>query len=204
VADTGDWAETYISFDLETDGPIPGHFSILSIGMSVAGRAQADRYVRSDPRRQTFYDELMPVTPAFLPEALVVSGLDRAALLQTGTAPAVALEKLTAWLLEVSSGTRPVLVAYPATFDWPFLAHYYHSFLNRPPPVPFTRVCDLRTLIVATSRRLYYTPTSECLPDALFTHLRHTHNALEDAIDQAELFSAIQLWRERGTVALTS
>jgi DNA polymerase III epsilon subunit-like protein len=197
MASHDDWYETYISFDLETDGPVPGHYSILSIGMSVAGRQRAGRYTASPATQETFYATLKPTTGNFNAEAMAVNGLDRALLARSGLDPAEALERLTQWLAVVSAGTRPVLVAYPATFDWPFLAYYYRTYLDCDPPVPFTRVCDLRTLIVAAAHRQYYTPTAECLPAGLYPSRVHTHHALQDAIDQAELFSAVQLWRQR-------
>lgn len=189
--------EVYLSFDIEADGPVPGRYSMLSIGFCVAGTSDGTGYVAADPQGETLYLELQPITPHYQPSALQVNGLDRDKLLASGLSPSDAVGRIAAWIdrVSVSAGPRPVAVAYPATFDWPFLAYYFHSFSPAGDlPIPFTRVCDLRTLIVARSHKMYYTPTSECLPAGLVPERPHTHNALQDAIDQAELFSAVMSW----------
>ena len=53
--------DVYISADVETDGPIPGRYSMLSFGMALAARFDGDRFERTDPRAQTFYRELKPI-----------------------------------------------------------------------------------------------------------------------------------------------
>jgi hypothetical protein len=35
-------AETYFSVDVEADGPIPGPYSMISVGVAVAGRHDVD------------------------------------------------------------------------------------------------------------------------------------------------------------------
>ncbi|HWT92547.1 MAG TPA: hypothetical protein VN238_06095, partial [Solirubrobacteraceae bacterium] len=73
--------DVYLSADVETDGPIPGRFSMLSFGLCVAGRGDGETFERADPEARTFYRELAPLPDAGCdPEALAVSGLDRDAL----------------------------------------------------------------------------------------------------------------------------
>src|SRR2546430_558661 len=62
----GKLPEFYVAVDVEADGPIPGPYSMISLGMAVVGR---------DDLR--FYTELRPISDEFVPEALAVSGLDR-------------------------------------------------------------------------------------------------------------------------------
>lgn len=182
--------EIYISFDVEADGPVPGRFSMLSIGMCVAGVFENGSYTAREPEAQTFYTELKPTTKDFVPAAVTASDLDRDRLLREGSAPDDAIARLIGWLGEVSQGYDLVLVAYPSTFDWPFLAYYLEVYSSTGSPVSFTRICDLRTMIVVKTGSLFYTPTPECLPPGI--RLRpHTHHALQDAVDQAHLFSAV-------------
>ena len=56
--------ETYISVDIETAGPNPGQYAMLSIGACTV----------TEPV-ETFYVEIQPDQEAFSPEALQVSGL---------------------------------------------------------------------------------------------------------------------------------
>src|SRR6266511_1089365 len=64
--------ELYVAVDVEADGPIPGPYSMISLGMAVAGRPDL-----------TFYTELRPISDDFVPQALAVSGLDRDRLLRS-------------------------------------------------------------------------------------------------------------------------
>jgi hypothetical protein len=67
----------YISVGIEADGPIPGPYSLLSLGAAVAGVQDADGFTAADPEQRTFYRELRPISDEFVPEVLAVSGLDR-------------------------------------------------------------------------------------------------------------------------------
>ena len=67
--------ELYVAVDVEADGPIPGPYSMISLGMAVAGRPDL-----------TFYTELRPISDAFVPQALAISGLDRDRLLTAAPA----------------------------------------------------------------------------------------------------------------------
>ena len=56
--------ELYISVDVETSGPIPAEFSLLSLGACVVGNTS-----------KTFYAEIKPLNDNFIKQALEVSGL---------------------------------------------------------------------------------------------------------------------------------
>ncbi|MEU9375818.1 hypothetical protein AB0D94_18815 [Streptomyces sp. NPDC048255] len=45
----------YLSVDIEADGPIPGPYSMISFGASVAGRQDGAVYTAADPEQRTFY-----------------------------------------------------------------------------------------------------------------------------------------------------
>jgi len=74
--------DLFISVDVETAGPYPGQYALLSIGACVA----------LDPT-QTFYVEFQPDKDASLPEALEISGFYLNELAQTGMPPKQAMQK---------------------------------------------------------------------------------------------------------------
>src|SRR5271168_5427966 len=76
--------DAYFSADVETDGPIPGPFSILSFALVYAGSFDGQRFQRPDKYDQTLYRELKPISENFEIDALRVNGLDRERLCLEG------------------------------------------------------------------------------------------------------------------------
>ena len=58
---------SWIMVDIEADGPIPGDYSMVSVGAVVV----------EPGLERTFYGELRPISENFIPEALAVSGFSR-------------------------------------------------------------------------------------------------------------------------------
>src|ERR1700751_4635217 len=79
--------DAYFSADVETDGPVPGPFSMLSFALVYAGSFDGRHFRRPDTYEQRFYRELKPISENFEPEALSVNGLDRARLCIEGESP---------------------------------------------------------------------------------------------------------------------
>ncbi|MFJ6939839.1 3'-5' exoribonuclease domain-containing protein [Streptomyces sp. NPDC101132] len=184
----------YISVDIEADGPIPGPYSMLSLGAAVAGRQDVDGYVPADPERHTFYRELRPVSDEFVPEALAVSGLDRERLRTAGTPPEAALRAFSSWVRRVSEGAQPVMCGYPASYDWTFLYWYLIRFTGES-PFGHSGCLDMKTLYAAKAGLPLRSVAKGTMPRELLSRRRHTHHALDDAIEQAELMSNLMLWR---------
>src|SRR5215468_9068615 len=113
-------ADCYFLVDVEAVGSIPGPYSMISFGAAVAGTRTAAGFTAADPIAATFYRELRPISDDFVPEALAVSGLDRAELLARGADPAAALAEFASWVQTTAGPARPVMVGYPACFDWMF------------------------------------------------------------------------------------
>ncbi|MHC3389340.1 3'-5' exonuclease [Streptomyces lavendulocolor] len=183
----------YISVDIEADGPIPGPYSMLSVGAAVAGRQDADAYEPADPEADTFYRELRPIGDAFDPEALAVSGLDREVLLRDGADPVVALAEFSTWVREVSRGAQPVMCGYPASYDWTFLYWYLMRYTGAS-PFGHSGCMDMKTLYATKARLPLRAVAKGTMPRELLSRRRHTHHALDDAIEQAELFSNLMAW----------
>ncbi|MET0600596.1 MAG: 3'-5' exoribonuclease [Baekduia sp.] len=186
--------DIYISADVETDGPIPGPFSLLSVGLCVAGTYDGVRYERIDPSAHTFYAELQPISDRFESEALEVNGLDRARLAREGRRPPAAMEDAANWVANVAADYRPVLVAYPVAFDWAFLYWYFVRYATAGSPFGFSSCLDIRTLYQARARTVFDLSSKRHMPPALLPKRPHTHNALDDAVEQAELFSNVFTW----------
>ncbi|MFE2285383.1 3'-5' exoribonuclease domain-containing protein [Streptomyces sp. NPDC059443] len=183
----------YISVDIEADGPIPGPYSMISFGASVAGRQSAHSYTAADPEQDTFYRELRPISEAWVPEALAVSGLDRDRLLREGADPAVAMAEFRAWVREVSAGAQPVMCGYPASFDWTFLYWYLMNFGGES-PFGHSGCLDMKTLYAAKARIPLRSAVKRHMPPELLSRRPHTHHALDDAIEQADLMNSLMLW----------
>lgn len=183
----------YISVDIEADGPIPGPYSMISFGASVAGRQDGASYTAADPERLTFYRELRPISEEFVPEALAVSGLDRDRLVREGADPAAAMAEFRAWVREVSAGAQPVMCGYPASFDWTFLYWYLIRF-GGDSPFGHSGCLDMKTLYAVKARVPLRAAVKGRMPRELLSRRRHTHHALDDAIEQAELMSNLMLW----------
>src|ERR1035438_4209677 len=94
--------DVYFSADVETDGPIPGPFSMLSFGLVVAGTFDGETFKRPANYGQSFYRELRPVSDEFQIDALRVNGLDRDRLLREGTLPTIAINDAAQWVRETA------------------------------------------------------------------------------------------------------
>ncbi|UUU23829.1 hypothetical protein [Streptomyces sp. DSM 40750] len=80
-------AEFYVLADVEADGPVPGPFSMSSFGFAVAGVHDGVTFQELDPAERTFYAELRPISDAYDPEAVAISGLDRVRLVRRRRIP---------------------------------------------------------------------------------------------------------------------
>jgi hypothetical protein len=54
--------DAYFSADVETDGPIPGPYSMLSFALVFAGRYDGHLFARPDSYVARFYAELKPIS----------------------------------------------------------------------------------------------------------------------------------------------
>lgn len=186
--------DVYISVDVEADGPIPGPYSMLAIGFAVAGSYDGVSYIAADPEEQTFYRELRPISDEFDPEALAVSGLDRRKLFVEGCDPVDAMNDADTWIRALRDQRRPVLVGYPLVFDWMFTQWYFKRFCERGSPFGFSAGLDMKTMYAVKAHATVTASTKSQMPPHLLSDRRHTHNALDDAIEQADMFTRLWHW----------
>lgn len=186
--------DAYFSADVETDGPIPGPFSMLSFALVYAGSFDGLTFERDRNLDRSFYVELRPIGEQFQAEALAVNRLDRDYLIEHGTEPSQAMTAATDWVRTIAAGRRPILVAYPLSFDWVWLYWYFTAFSTKPSPFNHSGCYDLKTAYAVKGK----VPIARAGRDQLLLSLRscrtHTHRALDDAVEQAELFGKFFDW----------
>lgn len=188
--------DIYISADIEADGPIPGEFSMLAFGLAVAATFDGGVFTSHAPSEQTLYRELKPIAARFDPAALKAARLDREALARDGAEPEVAMRDAVDWVTaqaERAGGARPVLVGYPVVFDWMFLHWYFVRFVGES-PFGFSGALDIKTMYHQKAHVIMDDAGRNDLPAELQASHPHTHNALDDAIEQAEIFNRLWQW----------
>jgi DNA polymerase III epsilon subunit-like protein len=171
--------ETFISVDVETAGPTPADYSMLSIGACLV-----------DDPATGFYAEIKPLTDAVVETSLAVSGLSMETLAQEGLEPHDAMRQFEEWIeLVTPDGHVPVFVAFNAAFDWMFVDTYFHRFLKRN---PFGHsALDMKAYYMGMAGGSW-AGTSMRVLSPLYLAGRHlSHNALGDARDQADLFHQV-------------
>ena len=160
-----------ISVDVETAGPHPADYALLSIGACTL-----------DVPRSEFYVELQPVSMKEDAAASRVHKLDLEKLSRTGKRPDTGMRMMADWLSDsVPKESKPLFLGFNAPFDWMFMCDYFHRFLGHN---PFGHsALDIRSFYMGLNKeRWVKTRMAEITSKAL------RHNALEDACDQAELF----------------
>ena len=180
----------YISIDVEADGPCPGVNSMLQFGA-------------------VFYDcngrELMHmdynVTP--LPDATQHPETMKWWAEQEEKNPGIWTSMTTNQIHPVTlvnaielavnktlkSYGRPVVVAYPAGFDFAYLYYYLCRFSKSGESCVGFSALDMKTLGMAIQNTAYAESAKRNYPRKWFDpKLRHTHNAFEDAREQGYTF----------------
>lgn len=172
--------EIYVSADVETDGPIPGPHSMLSIGCAA--------YLADKTLIGTFSANLETLPGASgHPDTMkwwATQGKAWEACRVNCQPPEKVMRDCLAWL-KALPGT-PVFVAYPVTFDFMFVHWYLMRFAGES---PFAHSgLDMRTLAMALLNADWQRSTKRYMPKSWFDPLPHTHVALDDAIEQGALF----------------
>jgi hypothetical protein len=188
--------DVYFSADVETDGPIPGPFSMLSFALVYAGSYDGRSFRKPANFSEHFYAEVEPISNDFDPAALRVNGIDRERLVREGEAPGVAMHRASQWIKQVAGDGQPVLVAYPLSFDWSWLYWYFIRFSSQS-PFNYSRCFDIKTAFAIKAHLPIADAGRSRLELALRPPRNHTHHALDDAIEQAEIFVNVFQWEGR-------
>jgi len=181
--------ELYVSVDVEADGRIPGPNSMLSFGaacFSEAGQLvgtftrnlETLPGARGDPDTMRWW--------ATQPEAWDACRQDL-------VDPAQAMAEFQAFLEEqrAEQDATLVFVGFPASYDFMFVYWYLIEFTGES-PFSFSAL-DIKTYAAAVLKKGYRSCSKRGLPKRWFQGTEaHTHQALDDAIGQGQLFMNIR------------
>lgn len=183
AADLGLPADIYVVVDLEADGPVPGLHSMRSLA-AVTFRWDASQPVEWLGEWTANLEPLDGAAPH--PETLQwwqQRPAQWAALNEQALNPADGIRQFDSWV--AGFGPQVTLVAWPATFDHPFIELYLHRFVGH------SRLghgaLDLKTLASVALGTPYGHTTKQAALDLTGVSLPHTHDALDDARQHAQL-----------------
>ena len=172
--------EIYLSTDVEADGPIPGPHSMLSFAS--AAYLSDKTLLGTFTRNLELLDGATPhpettVFWASQPEAWEACRRDPQPV-------ALAMHEYAEWLRALPG--KPVFVGFPATYDFMFVYWYLMRFVGHS---PFSHsAIDIKTFGMCMLGTDYRAVTKRNMPSRWFDAARHTHVALDDALEQGALF----------------
>jgi DNA polymerase III epsilon subunit-like protein len=171
--------DAYVCVDIETAGPIPGDYSMLSIGACTILEPQ-----------KTFYIELKPINKNYTEESARVHQLSFERLINEGKKPKEALSSFEEWLkTEATPNQQPLFVAFNAAFDWMFINYYFIHFLGHN---PFGHAAiDIKAVYMGMTGVSWSQTSWRAINPKYLVEHKLTHHALQDALDQAYMFRMI-------------
>lgn len=176
-------AEVYVSVDVESDGPIPGPNSMLSIG-AVAftlDRTELSSFTRNLETLPGAVGAADTMAWWAQPEQQAAWAQHR----QDLHTPACAMLEFVAWVKALPG--KPVFVAYPAGYDWIWGYWYMLKFAGES-PFGFSGVIDIKSYAMAVMKKPFHECTKKNMLREWIPEEKHTHVAVEDAREQGILF----------------
>jgi hypothetical protein len=164
-------AMAYVMVDVESDGPIPGDYSMICVGAVLV----------QEGLQETFYGRLRPISEQWMPEALAVSGFSRAETLSFDD-PKTVMEAFAHWVAKSVKG-RALFISDNNGFDFAFVSWYFWHFTGANPFGHSST--NLGSLYKGLVKDTFQN----------FKHLRqtaHTHHPVDDAKGNAEALLAMK------------
>ena len=171
--------EFFIVVDVETAGPYPHQYALLSIGSCTLNKP-----------RESFYIELQPDRELYDPEAMAVHQLSIAELNKKGSPPQQAMQAFSNWLKRVvPEQMTPIFTAFNAPFDWMFICDYFYRYLGTN---PFGyKALDIKAYYMGLKHLAWQQTSHAAISRQYGSSQTFSHHALEDAIQEASLFARI-------------
>jgi hypothetical protein len=172
--------EIYVSTDVESNGPIPGMYSMLSFASAA--------YLPDKTLVGTYAANLEllpgasehPGTMAFWKNEAAAWEASR----QDLQLPEKAMMEYVLWLKSLPG--KPVFVAYPVGYDFTLVYWYLMRFVGES---PFGHNgIDIRSYAMAMLKKGYKESGKRNMPKKWFDDIPHNHTALDDALEQGALF----------------
>jgi len=178
----------YFSVDVESSGPHPLKGSMLSLGACVIGDTS-----------KTFYAELKPIRKKYDLETIKIGARKLNSLVgydfskfnpeevleiikREGEEPIKVMGNFDKFIKENSAGRTPVMCAAPIKFDGAFTSHYFFSLLGYDPFGHTGK--DMGSMLAGFKHNL----RASLKELGIREESKLTHNALEDAVQQAKEF----------------
>jgi ribonuclease T len=169
-------SETFLSIDIETAGPYAARHALLSIGACLV-----------DDPGQGFYVELRAPNPTSTESAFYLNRPSMERRSREGIEPLLAMWEMAQWIRRVvPRGGHPVMVAFNATHDWPFINHYFFEYLGDNPLG--NSAIDIKAFYMALFGCAWEETSMLYLVPRLLGTKVWPGDALADARVQAELF----------------
>lgn len=156
----------YIMVDIETNGPIPGDYSMTSLGATVVDK-ELDK---------SFGVNIKPISQKFDPDRVKFVDSENAVDAKK------AMSMFKEWLEEVDN-EKLVFVSDNNGFDWMFVCWYFWHFLNENPFGYYSE--NMQSLYRGLTKNM-----KSKIADIRETEL--LHKAEDDAKDNAKIFLSIQ------------
>ena len=178
--------ELFISVDIEADGPIPGEYSMLSLGAVAfnehrheVGSWQSNFYTLEGAGQH-------PDTMDFWSKNEKAYTYTR----QNLRTPDMAMRAFHSWLTDLKSFGDIVFVGYPATYDFMWV-HWYLVKFTSGDPFGFAGL-DMKSM----AYQALDLPWKRChignFPEDWTDELKGSHYALDDAQKQGQMFFRIK------------
>ncbi len=180
--------ELYVSIDVETDGPIPGEYSMLSLGSAIfepsgniLGKFEVNIQGLPTARQNKETMEWWATIPDIW-----------AYCRKNPISPNIAMQSYLKHLLDVSKAREGnlVCIGYPITFDFMFVYWYLIKFTGKS-PFSFSGI-DIKTISMAMLKSTYKKAGKKYMPKRWIpNNIKHSHTPLNDAIEQGLIFCNI-------------
>lgn len=198
---------TYISIDVEADGPVPGLSSMLSLGAAafhLDGKKPTVPVDTFSANLVCLHDLIVAgqrVYPMAKPSEDTMAWWATqpeawAACRKDPEDPTIVMHRFVEWCR--SLGRNLIVIGYPVTYDFMWVYWYTMAFggLADGERCPFGfQGLDLKTLAAEKLRCDFRDATKRRMPRAWFHGApKHNHEALTDAIGQGIMFVHMMSW----------
>lgn len=171
---------TYIMVDVESDGPVPGLYSMIAFAAVIVN----EKILLAEPEWSTFGPVyIKPISERYQPDALKITGFTREQTLLFDE-PSKKIIEFGNWVTEID---KPVFISDNNGYDWGFINWYFWYYCGKN-PFGFS----------SQNLNSFYKGLTKNMKSS-FKHLRktkHDHNPLNDTKGNAE--AMIQMCKENG------
>ncbi len=197
--------EIYVSVDVETNGPIPGKYSLLSLA--------AVAFNTNGKIIGQFYKKLKPLPNASKHPKTMDWWKENKSAYDEATScaenPLIVMNDFYVWLgnIEKEKKAIPIFLGWPLGFDYMFVYWYLVNFVKDfeekgifEIPFCYNRTIDVISYVMGRTGKNYLTSRQPNTYKKLITNFdgfsSSSHTAIKDAIRQGNMF--IQMLKEKG------